>query len=86
MTTKRNAKNSILQSVHETATDLHQLGFIDKRKMQQYDEFLRRKVDVARSSMRADLGQSNDEVEAEFAARRASTLSSATLTANSSPR
>lgn len=74
MTTKRNAKSSILQSVHETATDLHQLGFIDKRKMQQYDEFLRRKVDVARSSMRADLGQSNDEVEAEFAARRASTL------------
>ena len=37
MTTKRNAKSSILQSVHETATDLHHLGFIDKRKIQQYD-------------------------------------------------
>jgi putative transcriptional regulator len=37
MTTKRNAKSSILESVHETATDLHLLGFIDKRKMQQYD-------------------------------------------------
>ena len=56
-----------------------------QREAREYDEFLRRKVDVARSSMRADLGQSNDEVEAEFAARRASTLRSATLTANSSP-
>ena len=45
-----------------------------QREARKYDEFLRRKVDVARSSMRADLGQSNDEVEAEFAARRASTL------------
>ncbi|MEQ1837640.1 MAG: antitoxin of toxin-antitoxin stability system [Candidatus Nitrotoga sp.] len=45
-----------------------------QREAREYDEFLRRKVDVARSSMRADLGQSNDEVEAEFAARRASTL------------
>lgn len=45
-----------------------------QREAREYDEFLRHKVDVARSSMRADLGQSNDEVEAEFAARRASTL------------
>lgn len=37
MTTKRNAKSSILKSVHETAVDLLDLGFIDKRKMQQYD-------------------------------------------------
>ena len=37
----------------------------------EYDEFLRRKVEVARLSMRAGLGRSNDEVEAEFAARRA---------------
>ncbi len=37
MTTKRNAKSSILKSVHETAVDLHDLGFIDKRKMQKYD-------------------------------------------------
>jgi putative transcriptional regulator len=30
-------KSRILESVHETATDLHRLGFIDKRKMQKYD-------------------------------------------------
>lgn len=36
MTTK-NAKSRILESVHETAADLHALGFIDKRKMQKYD-------------------------------------------------
>lgn len=37
MNTKRKAKSSILQSVHETALDLQDLGFIDKRKMQEYD-------------------------------------------------
>ena len=40
----------------------------DKRE---YDEFLRRKVEVARQSMETGQGMSNDEVEAEFAARRA---------------
>jgi putative transcriptional regulator len=37
MTTKINAKSPILGAVHETASDLHRLGFIDKRKMQRYD-------------------------------------------------
>lgn len=27
----------ILEAVHETARDLHRLGFIDKRKMRKYD-------------------------------------------------
>ena len=26
-----------MEAVHETASDLHSLGFIDKRKMQKYD-------------------------------------------------
>ena len=30
-------KSRILEAVHETATDLHQIGFIDQRKMRQYD-------------------------------------------------
>lgn len=48
--------------------------FVERqREAREYDEFLRRKVDAARSSMRAGLGGSNDGVEAEFAARRAST-------------
>ncbi len=43
-----------------------------QRQAREYDEFLRHKVEAARSSMRAGKGRSNDEVEAEFAARRAS--------------
>ncbi len=35
MTTK--AKSRILDAVHETATDLHRLGFIDRRKQQKLD-------------------------------------------------
>ena len=42
-----------------------------QREAREYDEFLRRKVEAGRASMRAGLGRSNDEVEAEFAARRA---------------
>ena len=30
-------KSRILEAVHESASDLHRLGFIDKRKMQKYD-------------------------------------------------
>jgi hypothetical protein len=43
-----------------------------QREAREYDKFLHRKVEVARSSMRTGLGQANDEVEAVFAARRAS--------------
>ena len=43
-----------------------------QRKSREYDELLRRKVEAGRASMRAGLGRSNDEVEVEFAARRAS--------------
>lgn len=41
-----------------------------QREAREYDEFLDSKVKVARLSMRAGRGRSNDEVEAEFAARR----------------
>lgn len=36
MTTQPKANSRILDAVHETASDLHRLGFIDKRKMQKY--------------------------------------------------
>lgn len=39
MTTKRIAKSSISEAVHETAQGLYGLGFINKRKMQKYDAF-----------------------------------------------
>lgn len=44
---------------------------VKQREAREYDEFLRRKVDLARQSMNAGKGSSNDEVEARFAARRA---------------
>lgn len=37
MATKSKAKSPILDAVHETAADLHRLGFIDQRKMRKYD-------------------------------------------------
>jgi putative transcriptional regulator len=37
MNTQPKPKSRILEAVHETAVDLHQLGFIDQRKMRKYD-------------------------------------------------
>ena len=36
-TAKRKAQSPILEAVHETAAGFHRLGFIDKRKMQEFD-------------------------------------------------
>ncbi|MBI4755448.1 MAG: antitoxin of toxin-antitoxin stability system [Betaproteobacteria bacterium] len=41
-----------------------------QRTARDYNEFLRRKVEAGRASMNAGLGRPNEEVEAEFAARR----------------
>jgi predicted transcriptional regulator len=43
-----------------------------QREAREYDEFLRRKVEAGRISMRGGRGRSNEEVEAAFAERRAS--------------
>ena len=37
MTSKIKNNSRILEAVHEGASDLHRLGFIDKRKMRKYD-------------------------------------------------
>ena len=37
MTRKAKAKSRIMEAVHEPASDLQRLGFIDKRKMRQLD-------------------------------------------------
>jgi putative transcriptional regulator len=37
MTTKTKSKSRILEAVQTTTTDLHRLGFIDKRKQQKLD-------------------------------------------------
>jgi predicted transcriptional regulator len=46
-----------------------------QREAREYDAFLRRKVEAGRASMRAGQGRPNEEVEAEFAARRADAAS-----------
>ncbi|GAB6043237.1 antitoxin of toxin-antitoxin stability system [Endothiovibrio diazotrophicus] len=51
-----------------------------RRETREYDEFLRRKVETARTSMHANSGRDNDEVEAEFAARRERLLTGADKT------
>lgn len=45
-----------------------------QREEREYNAFLSRKVDIARLSMHAGRGRSNEEVEAEFAVRRAKLL------------
>jgi len=46
--------------------------FVERqRQTREYDQHFRNKIDAGRASMRADRGRSNDEIEAEFAARRA---------------
>ena len=45
-----------------------------QREMREYEEFLRNKVAFARTQKSAGLGRSNDQVEKEFADRRAELL------------
>ena len=42
-----------------------------QRQAREYDEFLQRKVDLARTSVQAKRSRSNDEIEARFTTRRA---------------
>ena len=46
-----------------------------QRQARDYDAFLEQKVEAARVSMAKGQGQTNDEVEAAFAARRAAVAS-----------
>jgi predicted transcriptional regulator len=41
-----------------------------RRQAREYDDYLRRKVEAGRVSMRAGRGRSNDDVEAAFSAKR----------------
>lgn len=69
------------EAVHRPASQvLRELmrEFVQRqREARKYDEFLSRKVEAGRASMRAGAGHSNDEVEAIFAARRAAVAKSA---------
>ncbi len=45
-----------------------------QREAREYDEFLSQKVEAGRASMRAGNGTGNEEVEAQFSARRAAAV------------
>jgi hypothetical protein len=45
-----------------------------QREARDYEEFVRRRVETARSERQAGLSFSNEDIEAEFAARRAGLL------------
>jgi len=72
----RDAFMSEAQANHRPASQiLRELmrEFVQRqRQAREYDEFLLRKVESARTSMQAGAGLTNDEVEALFAARRGS--------------
>jgi len=67
------------EAVHRPASQvLRELmrEFVQRqRDAREYDAFLRGKVEAGRASMRAGEGRSNEDVEAEFAARRAAVAS-----------
>jgi hypothetical protein len=48
-----------------------------QHEAREYELFLRKKVDAARMSVEAGAGRSNEEVESEFAARRAQVIKKA---------
>ena len=71
----RDAFMSEAQNSHRPASQiLRELmrEFVQRqRQAREYDEFLEQKVQAARTSIQAGAGISNEEVEAQFAARRA---------------
>ena len=72
-------RNDFMQEAEATHRPASQIlrelmrDFVQRqRSAREYDAFLQHKVDLARASMQAGEGLSNDVVEAAFAARRAS--------------
>lgn len=54
MTAKPRTKSRIMDAVHETARDLHAAGFIDKRRMREYDALCLAPIpDYSRERIRA---------------------------------
>lgn len=57
MNTKTKAKSRILEAVHDTASDLHRLGFIDKRKQQKLEALCLEPIPAYDSDKIKALGQ-----------------------------
>ena len=76
----RDAFIAAAEAAHRPASQLVRelmRNFIQQqREAADYDEFVRRKVDIARTSIKAGHSRSNEDVAADFAARRAAVLNS----------
>jgi predicted transcriptional regulator len=59
------------QPASQVARELFREYVRRQREARDYDNFLRQKVEAGRASVRAGKGETNEEVEAAFAARRA---------------
>lgn len=75
---KRTAKSKVHKAVHDTARDLHKLGFIDRRKMEQYEvlclkavpeysskriQALRKRYNISQAVLAAILNTSSSTVQ-----------------------
>ncbi len=58
----------------QVARDLMREFVRRQRETREHESFLRRKVEKARAEMHSGLGRPDDEVDADFAARRAKLL------------
>ncbi len=75
----RDAFMAAAQAVHQPASQVvrQMMRAFVQQQADDYDAFVRRKVEAARVSMGAGDGLANEGVEAEFAARRAEAARSA---------
>nr|WP_288256542.1 antitoxin of toxin-antitoxin stability system [uncultured Pseudomonas sp.] len=65
------AAKAIHRPASQVMRDLMYDFIRQQQQAKEHDEFVQLKVAVARASLEAGRGRSNDDVEAEFAARRA---------------
>ena len=76
----RDAFMAEAEAVHRPASqvmrDLMRQFVKSQHETREYDEFLRRKVDLARKTIEAGDWRSDEDVEAEFAARRSALIAS----------
>jgi predicted transcriptional regulator len=76
----RDAFMAEAEAVHRPASqvvrDLMRQFVESQRETREYDEFLRRKVDLARKAIEAGDWRSDEDVDTEFAARRNALIAS----------
>lgn len=68
------AAQAVNRPASQVMRDLMRDFIRQQQQAKEHDDFVQRKVAAARASVDAGRGRSNDDVEAEFAARRAKAL------------